>query len=983
MSFSQWNQKLTDHFFGDFAQEKRVRLSVTADLLDEEFQDLGGVREFKRIVQTGPDWPAHFEGEQHWGQPSSLKDRAIGLFQQWKYKVPRSPEYVLVSNDGPPYLPYLCMLCLAWTWDADHLSANNFFERLDCLYPDHNLNDHLIELGCLWEGLEDWTKRTDGRFGQFRIENLGGMPYVGIPKSQVILTASKLEKLPFLFDAIGLSAGAELTNEKLRSRLLHRTSTMMQCLGSEISEAILKRDSLGESALDQLLEHLNEWDGDVPFKDRYDSENVERGTTRSVSRIGELLVGLRPVDENKAWKREVYVTATGIPDGLLRFDLNNEMWEARLIDGHGGPIVKAGSDEKLDSDYLRAGQMVSANWVDEGQGEQSINLAFTDKQIRVFSWQRNVLVEQSGIPQEGYAYLLVKRDLLPNLKLWSEELPRCVCFNQELPQAGLHGNGFLGYLSPLGLIPDEAWKMFPDGGNQRRPKLIRVLGGARARRASIRRVYLPYDPPRVIVLAEGISCISAIGAELEEQQQEGNTIPAWAKPDESPKVRIFKVLPDDSSSMVSVVVKRDDQEVAKVNFGLLRDKNGIDLVRPEEFHIDYAGNLKQEPVGVLGPTCPIHQQWTYRNGSSAKWPVSDWGQPSRGQILLDWIENFGVASFGRVRDFCNERLSGMEINYLSREFEALSQLGHIEIGSDTRGRWSYVHAVPCVLYSLPFLREGCYQVVVGGTITTSQLKQIATAAQTENIQVEFHPQLGGSPSAFSLVPPRICLIASDLNQVRSLSSACAIEFVDGVPAFDVAKWSADLSGWEETLNWFSEVEIDIADAIYEPCRFRTANGDRWPIWGDYKLARRPDEITGKHFSYSLTHRFDSQFRHAYIRQRAWGCWKVHVETMMSFSREYNLDLDKVPIAFDEDENMLVFPRELEPPTLLSRALVLCSGLAPYRLSVDEFDAYKSPSNNFGWGYGGVCTGYKHVPKEIATLVLSKLRSKPVSYIPMR
>src|SRR5688572_13660163 len=60
VGFAQWNERLLQAFFGEFAAHQPVRLHISRELLDSEFIDFGGAPEFGRVVRKGPDWPTTY-----------------------------------------------------------------------------------------------------------------------------------------------------------------------------------------------------------------------------------------------------------------------------------------------------------------------------------------------------------------------------------------------------------------------------------------------------------------------------------------------------------------------------------------------------------------------------------------------------------------------------------------------------------------------------------------------------------------------------------------------------------------------------------------------------------------------------------------------------------------------------------------------------------------------------------------------------------
>ena len=216
MGFSDWSTRLTDYFFGPHQDQRRVRLMVNREVLDGEFSYLGGTEQFLEDMRNGPDWNNINSSF------TTIRDRALYLWDIWKEPHLRGDQYPDVGShgqDGPPFLPYLCLLCITWTeaGDDDSVRAgHNFHGRFETIYPDQNLRQHIAKLLPLWQGLQKWTERNDAKFGRFVVEQLGGQIHVGIPKSQVILTTHKIERLSELFHLSMLPLGGAASKEEIR-----------------------------------------------------------------------------------------------------------------------------------------------------------------------------------------------------------------------------------------------------------------------------------------------------------------------------------------------------------------------------------------------------------------------------------------------------------------------------------------------------------------------------------------------------------------------------------------------------------------------------------------------------------------------------------------------------------------------------------------------------------------------------------------------
>ena len=91
-------------------------------------------------------------------------------------------------------------------------------------------------------------------------------------------------------------------------------------------------------------------------------------------------------------------------------------------------------------------------------------------------------------------------------------------------------------------------------------------------------------------------------------------------------------------------------------------------------------------------------------------------------------------------------------------------------------------------------------------------------------------------------------------------------------------------------------------------------------------------------------------------------------------------VDEIPVLYSAEKMQLALPRELSLPYILSRALTLCSGHPPNRISAIDTN-YEDIVGNFrgiqnGKGYKGELWIYSGVSKEIAELILSKVEAFP-------
>ena len=554
ISYSMWNDRLLRYFFGPAASHEHIRLTVTNDLLDSEFDDLGGFESFRTVLFQGPEWPILSNGE--WWYNDSFANTCLGLYRQWRGQDPRHDLYKDQYDkfDGPPYFYYLCALCLAWTQETDEFRDSNFYSRLELIYPDHSLKQTMGRLSHLWDGLEKWTQLHSGELGWFNVECLGNHAHVGLPKSQVILTPGKIEKIAGLFYDLALSPDEPMDQEKLKSKIISEFDGIDFLLGKHIFNEIAKSTDLGKSALTQLLDYFEVWDGLPPVRFRGGSSAVFSPTNGAVDQAS-LIAGLQFLPDVKSWMPVRMARVAEIPNGQLELEVDGRIYSSAVRNGVSSGFTCESEDSDI-KDLLFADVQddpyVCIKWKNEFEGERDIVAVIEPPApIVSFAWTSNgqFLFQLPALPTEGQVYVLVRKDVDERFKNWCEAYG--VQYSVDIPQQGLGADERLYHLDKIGSAKPEDWSTFPDGGDGRRkgPRRMTLVGGSRQRREKPRRTYLPFDPPSLKLEAEGDVSLVSENCVLDEINSELQ-LPSWVKPNHS--TRLFEITPEVGTSRVSI-----------------------------------------------------------------------------------------------------------------------------------------------------------------------------------------------------------------------------------------------------------------------------------------------------------------------------------------------------------------------------------------------------------------------------------------------
>jgi hypothetical protein len=125
---------------------------------------------------------------------------------------------------------------------------------------------------------------------------------------------------------------------------------------------------------------------------------------------------------------------------------------------------------------------------------------------------------------------------------------------------------------------------------------------------------------------------------------------------------------------------------------------------------------------------------------------------------------------------------------------------------------------------------------------------------------------------------------------------------------------------------------------------------------------------------------DDEVRHVFLADPSWGKWLTLGRASDGIPSSTDCpNHEFTPIPYDHELFELIVPASLRLPSLLTRALLMCSGLPPrVTRSYDHFSTKGSlflPESDMP--YSGTCYAYQKVPLKIAQAVCSKVSAWPV------
>jgi hypothetical protein len=989
-SFKEWNRRLVDFFFRPAVEVYDVLLQLDGEILDSYFDDLGGRQDFEHAMREGP-----------LGFGDTLRSKALGLFKRWHVKGD-------LPTRRPPYFAYLALFCYAWTLeDPDHpVGPNQYFELLRRVIPDHGLTT-LNWTGDLWVEVASWANlphRMNGRFGNFHpgpINNNQKQRWVGIPKAQVLMTGTRRMRLPCLFESVGIKAGDSFQAGLLTAKLGSLEARWV--LGHDLRGILLdEAHPLHGQVLELLEESFDSWDGDVPLRPGQAGGQQTAGQTSVRRRVGKLmLVLIPPTGPDKPWDTSATVRTDDFPPGRVEWQIGDQTWSCRIGSPQvhcfrSGPTLLPGS--RLTTNPPANGKGL---WTDDDSGLGEIDLRSSGLEIRLLEKIQGCLVETDAFPPIGPCWFLVKGDSpsFSKWEIWIRKLGNRVFLRQAEWIAGrLQANWQLWHISEIADLSPESISGFPGKLRSSRDWIFRMTlrGGTRIRGRGIRRgampTYLPFDLPDVALWdPEKVFTLSSDESTLIEN---GSPVISDLT---GPEARTFRVIPHapsrarQRSRFITIKASRQGGESeGQISFVVDWQKEGVASVVTGSFAVDRLG-LELAGDGLAGAGFPKGEPQVpeYANPSSLNWLNPFPGGVSGplaivhlelGLRALDFLAVTAAndrVSYTRVRDaiaqYCEDK--GFLNTNPQHEIKAMAQLGHIDIGRDSNGRWAWVYPTRPHIYQLPGLRDGLPQWVLTGCYTTNDFKRFSQECCDRSLEIHVTEQLGGGDyRRHRFVPPQVMIQSDDHEMVSNMAKASGIQFSSSPSGWVIANWAEGLKSWLTSLGDGLRDRLFEWTHAYNPRTFRTVPvaDFRGVVPGNFTLVSAPDQSTNGNLPrYQGRQQVEGSQRFFRVTSREWATWMAH-------SSAWNGE--PVPVAYRPDEEghlgTVMLPQELDLPPVLSRALVLCSGYAP---------SYEIKHNPYAIGnlrlegtlaYRGKFVSYDQVPEEIAAKVLGLVGARP-------
>ena len=267
---------------------------------------------------------------------------------------------------------------------------------------------------------------------------------------------------------------------------------------------------------------------------------------------------------------------------------------------------------------------------------------------------------------------------------------------------------------------------------------------------------------------------------------------------------------------------------------------------------------------------------------------------------------------------------------------SLDSLGHCNF--DFTGNRVYV--APPTLVRLPC--AGFPQAILAGARSPQTIEQIKDVCNALGNHIKVESQ---REDDLSLIPRRITVQVEDVEELRKIADSLKIHFKENPAAWEISNFSGSLQDYLPTRKWSSAPEIN-----WQRQTFNT-NSLHFDSPQDTETNIRLSQYKNLKSS-TQTYHFWRDGQSTEI-DRDWGRYAV-------------LSAMHINILFyDNRKFMMAVPIGAKLPSLLERALTLCSGYVPeYRDKIDSLAKLLPKVRSFSL--------FQAIPPQIAEMTATKL-----------
>jgi hypothetical protein len=933
--FVAWNDLLLTEFFSPATENEDVWIRATRAELDSFGLHLGGAQGLVDAVRSGAPWlrGGGIANSSHAAR--ILVEQRRDSLRLSSYQDPGASNSRYAGKNAPTYLPILALWVLA---ASNERLEGGFYATVEELLgrPFQNGPRVTEAMSKAWEDLEAWsTKECAGQFGNFRCRVLGEHRFVGIPRSQCLISRHDERNLHRLFWELRLRPGQSLPEATLAALLERgRNANFL----TRALRAAMARDEYALPLAALLRKLLGSWDGRSPKAWGLDTERRE--VESSAKEYGEqgtaVTLALTPSDEvangwDVRWAFPAMVDAPRctleiagqrLPAVLHRPSVSflTELSDFAVRQSAVALSVSAASRINVDIRFEDEGD---GTWGDQCRRELIGHAV------------RRIMVWNSIDPRFGQQ--LVERDM----PLYGTFYVVCSPTDWTRSESWLQREGIsFEPMPPIGL--PEGWRMVcihraeALNAEQRQhladaaepmqvpPARLRLVGGSRMLRGGTR-IFAAYDLPDIEVESPAGSHLETPGLRVSEVQQDQLVA-------RRSSVRRFLIEAcDGGRSSFNIKVVSNGIELATVRLRVA-DVDGEGRGEARDFSLDFLGTPRSDLSGLRGTRVGD----TLQDLSSVGWYDNEMLEAaslineaeasfanSGAAQFLDTLASRGSMSYGAARDHLSRLPCGTNTISLLMDLRAR---GCLEVEADAKGHFARIHSTAPTLYGLPAKQDGLLLFGVGGTLRHAQW----TLLQRNG---DFFPSTQNCAAGHL---PVLCLAAVDADAVQNACRIMGFQFASS-PARDVANWAGSLRKAREVAEskGTESVEAELGHLHRlkaDSARFIPASEPRMVIDRESgaQLFRFDDpQATALQLYVLGVRRADGACRYSHVHDSRWGVWISQLAfAEMLKNRHGRDDAFPWPLHYKPATRDVWIPARLRPPAVLERALALCSGRGP-------------------------------------------------------
>ena len=993
--FVQWNSLFLEEFFSPASAGTDVWIHATRSELDTIGLRLGGAEGLIEAVRLGPPWIA---------SKSSLPE-VVSRLVNMRSAALRTKDYVdpgvereeYIGAQAPTYLPYLALWVL-----ASSESEDGFYAKVGDLtltsFPNSPAVTAVMERA--WRDLERWsTQECHSRFGTFAVRVLGEHRFVGIPRSQCLVSRKDVLGICRLFSACGLRPRQEIS--KMSFRQLISIGSTSHFLSKALRKGMNKKEYFDplEKIFSQLLK---QWDGRAPRTNSTKGQGP--GQQNGSPSADELLddqisVVLRAanvdgIDWEIGWRiPATVITSTcsveiGDANSLVRLEPTGTHFASLSGMDQSASRVALASSAEADVEgkikFVMEGD-------DNGLGYRRCQLSRLSTRLMVWDAPDpragEALVERP-LPIAGPVYILCSSNFRQKLNryLTNERIPV-----EECPTAGLpNGWGLTCILKAHALTYYQ--REFLSEGNSEPIGRARIsFVGGRSILRSGTKYFVDYDLPVLELEAPPDTTLVYDGLVATAFEVAAGGIGRCL-------IRRFQLRRSVTERAAFEVKAYLGSECLATAWLRVSLSGGAALAQGREFSVDNFGRGVRSMDGLRGALIGSSTTLNLRGltqfiqidlpDAKQKCSPLELHELTRAVAaqFLDSLAQLGSVGFGAARDQIGRLSSsqGIDANPALLLLDLRSR-GHLELDTDNKGHLARVHAVTPTIYSLPVKCNDLRLFGVAGSLRLHHWEQLGCLPECSTYLVR--------QDSMSL--PVLRLAAKDTKTVREIAEIEEYEYVDN-PGAIVSSWAGSLNQAESELSEWGWEQFSVClEYLHrlnpQAAEFRPSAGGQMHIDHTLRsqLFRFEDPSIRGLQSYVLgTVRPDGKVAFSYIDDSRWGIW-IATAAFAKLVKELfgRADASPWPIHYDQRNGKVWIPARLKPPYVIERALTLCSGSGPSQVLVNAthgdtgvalFDRQSSKRiGEVNLVYSEMATGtwlmYEWVPKEVASRVANLLR----------